>query len=167
MVLKPTSGLNTVSSFYLESENKDQIIFNMINKHDNDYNVAMQSNFFYQGNVSYVNAKYHSYYGRLSQNWNKYSIIWFPEYYEWRFNNVLLRRLNKNETDNFPDAPSRIKFSLSEGIEPWSGRGIKWNHAPFEYQILSVQRQCNSNSNSNSRISIFMILITIVLIFIL
>lgn len=151
-ILKVSRGVNIFSSFYLESQNKDKVIFNMMHSRGNEHNTVIQSNFFYQGNETNINAKYHSVYGSLSQNWYKYTIAWFPDYYEWRINNVLLRRLNKNEIDNFPDSPSHIKFSIWEGAKPWAGRGVRWNQAPFEYQILSVQLHCYDTFTSNDSV---------------
>jgi hypothetical protein len=117
----------------------------MIHNNGNNENAVIQTNFFYQGNMVYDNnAKYYYPTELLSQSYNKYSIVWFPEYYEWRFNDLILRRLNKNDTDIFPDSPSRIKFSISEaGPSIWAGTsGIQWDEAPFEYEINSVQLRC-------------------------
>jgi hypothetical protein len=139
---KASNGIHVISSFYIESENKDQVIFNVHN--DNDEN-SIETNFFYEGNM--VNVKYNYPTELLSETYNKYTIVWFPDYYEWRFNDLILRRMNKNDTDTFPDAPSSIKFSI------WTGTsGIQWDEAPFEYYISSVQLRCPDAFISNNSI---------------
>ena len=139
---KASTGNNVISSFYIESENKDQVIFNVHNGNDEN---SIETNFFYHGNM--VNVKYHYPIELLSETYNKYTIVWFPEYYEWRFNDLILRRMNKNDTDTFPDAPSSIKFSI------WTGTsGIQWDEAPFEYYISSVQLRCPDAFISNNSI---------------
>ena len=143
-ILKVSNGSNVISAFYIESDNKDQVVFNIIHNQGNDKNAVIESNFFYQGNLIYdINAEYYYPIELLSQTYNKYTLIWMPDFYEWRLNDILLRRLNKNETINFPDSPSRIKFSIWEGPPSnWAGPGIQWNQSQFEYQILSVKLSC-------------------------
>ena len=139
---KASNGINVISSFYIETENKDQVIFNVHNGNDEN---SIETNFFYYGNM--VNVKYHYPTELLSETYNKYTIVWFPDYYEWRFNDLILRRMNKNDTDTFPDAPSSIKFSI------WTGTsGIQWDEAPFEYYISSVQLRCPDAFISNNSI---------------
>ena len=152
---KVSNGVNVISSFYIESENKDQVIFNMVHNNGNSENAVIETNFFYQGNIVYDNnVKYHYPTELLSESYNKYTIVWFPDYYEWRFNDLILRRLNKNDTDIFPDDPSNIKFSIWEaGPSIWAGKsGIQWDEAPFEYYITFVQLRCPDAFISNNSI---------------
>lgn len=164
--LKISKGVNVISSFYIESEDKNQIMFNMVN---NKNNVIVETNFFYKGNGEISNARYYYPNEILSETYNKYSILWLPDYYEWRFNNLLIRRLYKNQTANFPDSPSIVKFSIST-------EGIDWSQAPFEYAIESVRLQCPitfilndkitykekvQSESSKNVLSIFMLVITI------
>jgi hypothetical protein len=135
--LKISEGVNVISSFYIESEDKNQIMFNMVNNNKN--NIIIESNFFYKGNAVIGSARYYYPNEILSETYNKYSILWLPDYYEWRFNNLLIRRLYKNQTANFPDSPSIVKFSIST---EWKNDGIVWSQTPFEYAIKSVKLQC-------------------------
>jgi beta-glucanase (GH16 family) len=134
--LKISEGVNVISSFYIESEDKNQIMFNMVN---NKNNIIIETNFFYKGNAVIGSARYYYPNEILSETYNKYSILWLPDYYEWRFNNLLIRRLYKNQTANFPDSPSIVKFSIST---EWKNEGIVWSQTPFEYAIKSVKLQC-------------------------
>jgi hypothetical protein len=131
--LKISEGVNVISSFYIESEDKNQIMFNMVN------NIIIETNFFYKGNAVIGSARYYYPNEILSETYNKYSILWLPDYYEWRFNNLLIRRLYKNQTANFPDSPSIVKFSI---LTEWKNEGIVWSQTPFEYAIKSVKLQC-------------------------
>ena len=164
--LKISKGVNVISSFYIESEDKNQIMFNMVN---NKNNVIVETNFFYKGNGEISNARYYYPNEILSETYNKYSILWLPDYYEWRFNNLLIRRLYKNQTANFPDSPSIVKFSIST-------ESIDWSQAPFEHTIESVRLQCPitfilndkiiykekvQSESSKNVLSIFMLVITI------
>ena len=127
----------------------------MVHNNGNSENAVIETNFFYQGNIVYDNnVKYHYPTELLSESYNKYTIVWFPDYYEWRFNDLILRRLNKNDTDIFPDDPSNIKFSIWEaGPSIWAGKsGIQWDEAPFEYYITFVQLRCPDAFISNNSI---------------
>jgi len=164
--LKISKGVNVISSFYIESEDKNQIMFNMVN---NKNNIIIETNFFYKGNGAVSNARYYYPNEILSETYNKYSILWLPDYYEWRFNNLLIRRLYKNQTANFPDSPSIVKFSISK-------ESTDWTQVPYEYVIESVRLQCPitfilndkitykekvQNESSKNVLSIFMLVITI------
>jgi hypothetical protein len=164
--LKISKGINVISSFYIESEDKNQIMFNMVN---NKNNIIIETNFFYKGNDAVSNARYYYPNEILSETYNKYSILWLPDYYEWRFNNLLIRRLYKNQTANFPDSPSIVKFSISK-------ESTDWTQVPYEYAIESVRLQCPitfilndkitykekvQNESSKNVLSIFMLVITI------
>ena len=78
---------------------------------------TIETNFSYKGKIRNRMAEYYSPNRILSETYNKYSLLWLPEYYEWRFNNILLRRLYKNETNSFPDSPSIINFSIRESMD--------------------------------------------------
>jgi hypothetical protein len=122
-----------MESLDLDKLDKNQIMFNMVN------NIIIETNFFYKGNAVIGSARYYYPNEILSETYNKYSILWLPDYYEWRFNNLLIRRLYKNQTANFPDSPSIVKFSI---LTEWKNEGIVWSQTPFEYAIKSVKLQC-------------------------
>jgi len=145
--LKISKGVNVISSFYIESDDKNQIMFNMVN---NNKNNIIETNFFYKGNNAISNARYYYPQEILSETYNKYSILWLPDYYEWRFNNLLLRRLYKNQTINFPDSPSRIKFSI---LTEWKNQGMEWTQSPFEYEINFIKLRCPITFISNNTIT--------------
>ena len=85
----------------------------------------------------------------MSETFNKYSIIWFQTYYEWRLNDVLLRTLSINDTINFPNSPSRVKISIWEGpVSKWAGTGIQWSQTSFS-SFLSSLKITNISNNYN------------------
>ena len=146
--IKPSKGLNVINGFYIQADNGDAVIFNIIQNNQNK-NSTIETNFYYSGNLTYdVNAQYHEPDIILSETFNKYSIIWFPTYYEWRLNDVLLRRLNITDTVIFPDSPSKVKLSIWEGDSSmWAGPGIQWTQAPFKTQLSSLNIRCNNSKN--------------------
>jgi beta-glucanase (GH16 family) len=142
--IKPSKGVNVITSFYIEADNGDMVNFNIIQNKERD-NSIIETNF-YKGNISYnLNSKYYETSIILYDTFNKYSIIWFPTYYEWRLNDILLRRVNKLDINNFPNSPSKVKFSIWEaGPSVLAGPGIEWDKSPFNTELLSLNIYCNN-----------------------
>jgi len=152
-IIKPSKGANVITSFYIEADNGDMVNFNIIQNKERD-NSIIETNF-YKGNITYdLNSKYYETPIILYDTFNKYSIIWFPTYYEWRLNDILLRRLNKLYINNFPNSPSKVKFSIWEaGPSVLAGPGIEWDKAPFNTELLSLNIYCNNTytpTNTNT-----------------
>jgi len=146
--IKASKGLNVVTGFYIEADTGDIVNLNIIQNQDNK-NSIIETNFFYNGNYIYnANAQYHETSIVLSDTFNTYSIVWFPTYYEWRLNDILLRTLNMNDTDTFPNSPSRVKLSIWEGpTSTWAGTGIQWIQGPFSSVLSSLSVNCNQATN--------------------
>jgi len=140
--LKVSPGSNIVSSFILMADNGDEIDFEFVGKDDN----VIQTNFFYKGVPIYdKNAKFYDAKKKLSDSFNTFTIIWTPEYYEWKFNNLTLRRLFKNATVNFPDSLSHVQFGIwRANPSNWAGWGVNWADSPFEYSIDWIKVNCNA-----------------------
>ena len=146
--MKASEGNNVVTAFYLKAENGDEVDFEMVRNRTN-LNRVIQTVFYYRGVPLYeVNAQYFIANNTLSQNYNKYTIVWKPDYYEWKFNDILLRRTTRNETDTYPDSLSSIKITVWEAKPSrWAGPGINWNQQPFVLSIKSIEVVCYNNSN--------------------
>jgi beta-glucanase (GH16 family) len=152
-VLKVAKGVNVISAFYIEADNGDMVVFNII-QNDKNKNSMIETNFFYQGNMIYdVNAEFFTSNTILYDTFNTYTIIWYPTYYEWRLNNVLLRRLDIQNTLTFPNSPSKVKLSIWEGpVSSWAGPGIDWtqNSTYFsELSSLAITNYCSGNYSRN------------------
>jgi len=148
VVMKVSEGNNVVTAFYIKAENGDEVDFEMV-RNRTDLNRVMQTVFYYRGIPLYeVNAQYFIANNTLSQNYNKYTIVWKPDYYEWKFNDMLLRRTTRNDTDTYPDSLSNIKISVWEAKPSrWAGPGINWNQQPFVLSIKSIEVVCDNSRN--------------------
>jgi beta-glucanase (GH16 family) len=87
----------------------------------------------------------------LADFYNTYTIHWTPDHYEWRFNNNTLRKLYKNQTQNYPDDTSKIQFGIWEAQpSSWAGPGIDLKEQPFVLSIESIQVSCFNTTTSNT-----------------
>jgi len=148
-ILKVSKGVNVINGFYIEADNGDMVVFNIIQNIENK-NSIIETNFFYKGNLLYdINAQYFTSDIILYDTFNTYSIVWYPTYYEWRLNNILLRTLTIYDTDSYPDSPSKVKLSIWEGpVSIWAGPGIKWDQTSFyTTTILSLKITDNCLTN--------------------
>lgn len=153
--MKIAKGSNVVSSFILLAKNGDEIDFEFVqNSTQNDRGTDLiQTNYFYRGIPIYdKNAKMFKTKNILSDKFHTYSLKWDPSYYEWYFDNKLLRRLSKNSTKNYPDTLSSIQFGIWEAQpSSWAGNGINWNNSPFNFDISSIKISCPYNKNNKTK----------------
>jgi len=154
IIMKTPKGLNVITSFYIESEDGYIINFNIINKDNNTLSVIDTN--IYNLNLNDVNVNSIEYPQPVivTETFNKYSLIWTPSYYEWRINDVILRRSNKNEINYFPDFQSKIRLSLWEAPSSiWAGPGIQWQNAPFILIVSKIDIICYNPIVNNGSIN--------------
>ena len=159
ITMKTPKGLNVITSFYIKSEDGYIINFNIINKDNNALSIIDTN--IYNLNLNDVNINSIEYPQPVvvTETFNKYSLIWTPSYYEWRINDVMLRRSNKNEINYFPDFQSKIYLSLWEAPSSvWAGPGINWQNAPFmiivsKFDITCYNPNINNSTTNNSTIN--------------
>ena len=138
--LQIAPGSNVITAFILMAENGDEIDFEFVGKDTN----VIQTNYFYKGKPIYnIHAMYFGVNRNLTSTFNRYTIHWTPEYYEWRVNGRTLRKLFKNETIEYPETPSSIQIGIWNA-EPskWAGLGVDWNDAPFAVRVSSIKVTC-------------------------
>lgn len=147
-MMKVSRGPNIVSSFILMADNGDEIDFEFVGKD----NTVVQTNFFYKGIPIYdKNAKFYNTFKDLTSTFNTYKILWTPDYYQWIYNDHVLRTLYKNATNTFPNSPSYIQFGiwLAQNSK-WAGNGPNWSLAPFNISIHHIKINCDyQNVNKN------------------
>ena len=145
VTMKVSVGSSIVSSFILFSDDTlDEIDFEFVqNKPYPNRNI--QTTFYYRGIPLYnVNDLYIDTGINLAYSFNTYTIIWDKEFYEWRFNDIFLRRTYKNETTNYPDSLSNVKISIWQHIPSvWSGPETNLNDAPFITSVSAINITCN------------------------
>jgi beta-glucanase (GH16 family) len=146
--MKTSVGNSIVSAFVLFSdETSDEVDFEFV-QNKNYPNRKIQTTFYYHGIPLYkVNDLYIDTGVNLSYTYNTYTYVWTKEYYEWRFNNIFLRRLYKNKTVNYPDSLSNIQISIWQH-EPsdWSGPATNLKDGPFILSISSINITCPSTT---------------------
>jgi beta-glucanase (GH16 family) len=146
VTLKTSYGNNIVNAFYLKAPNGDEIDFEMV-MNKTIPNRTIQTAFYYRGIPLYeVNARYFMTDKPLSDVYNKYTIVWMPDYYEWRLNDTLLSRVNRFDTNTYPDTISSIKITIWD-TKPgrWGGPGVNWNQQPFVLSISAIEVKCSNN----------------------
>jgi beta-glucanase (GH16 family) len=150
--MKIAKGSNIVSSFILLAKNGDEIDFEFVQNNTNPTDLV-QTNYFYRGIPIYdKNAKMYHTKKILSNNFHTYSLKWDPLYYEWYFDNFLLRRLYKNQTQNYPDSISSVQFGIWEASPSnWAGNGTDWSQKMFNFDISSIKVSCKNSSNIPSK----------------
>lgn len=144
VTFKASYGNNIVSAFYLKAENGDEVDFEMV-MNKTIPNRTIQTAFYYRGIPLYeVNARYFITDRPLSDVYNKYTIVWTPDYYEWRLNNTLLNRVSRFDTNTYPNTISSIKLTIWN-TKPgrWGGPGVNWNQQPFVLSISAIEIKCN------------------------
>jgi beta-glucanase (GH16 family) len=144
VTMRMSPGSNVVSSFILMAENGDEIDFEFVGKDGN----LIQTNYFYKGVLIYdKNAKFYKVPKNLSTSFEKYTIHWSPDYYEWKYNGYTLRQLFRNQTKNFPDSRSKVQFGIWQAQPSnWAGPGILWNQEPFNVTITNITISCHSQN---------------------
>ena len=150
--MKIAKGSNIVSSFILLAKNGDEIDFEFVQNNTNPTDLV-QTNYFYRGIPIYdKNAKMYHTKKILSNNFHTYSLKWDPLYYEWYFDNFLLRRLYKNQTQNYPDSISSVQFGIWEAPpSTWAGNGTDWSQKIFNFDISSIKVSCKNSSDIPSK----------------
>jgi beta-glucanase (GH16 family) len=174
VMMKTSVGNSIVSAFVLFSdETKDEVDFEFV-QNKKFPNQMIQTTFYYRGIPLYnVNDLYINTTINLAYTYNKYTFVWGRDFYEWKFNDKFLRRLNRNDTKTYPDSLSNVKISIWQH-EPsrWSGPATNLKDGPFILSISSINITCqetqmfnnNSVSIDNFIPSLFLFLFIFILI---
>ncbi len=143
-IFKTSVGNSIVSAFQLFSpDTLDEIDFEFV-QNTQLRNQKIQTTFYYKGIPLYkVNDLYIHTGIDLAYTYNKYTYLWNENYYEWRFNDKIIRRVYRNDTNTYPDSLSNIKFSIWQH-EPseWSGPQTNLADGPFILSISSISVSC-------------------------
>lgn len=129
--IKAASGLGIISSFYLQSDDLDEIdvaeVFG-----NNVY--EFQTNFFIKGNTTtWDRGAYHPLPNPL-ENFNRYTMEWTPDVIKWFINDQLVRTLDSSNKYGIPKSPMKVKLSLWAGGDPGNSKGtIDWAGAISNY----------------------------------
>ncbi|KAF2667320.1 concanavalin A-like lectin/glucanase [Microthyrium microscopicum] len=145
VVMRSAPGAGIVSSFVMESDDLDEIDWEMIGSHTGD----VQSNYFGKGNTTtYDRGAFHAVQNPAS-TFTKYSVDWTADRTQWLINDQVVRTLNFADAvggKNYPQTPMNIRLGNwvagtpgnSQGTIDWAGGIADMSKGPFNMIVQSV-----------------------------
>ncbi|RCK64924.1 Extracellular glycosidase CRH12 [Candida viswanathii] len=141
--IKGASGRGIISSFYLQSDDLDEI--DVVEIFGSDP-FEFQTNFFVKGNVSnYDRGKYHQMHPSPLSGFHKYGVEWKPDLITWFLDDKPVRMLGRRNRHGMPCSPMFLKFSLwsadenDEGTIAWAGGVASFSDGPFAMHIKNLE----------------------------
>ncbi|KAH3673241.1 hypothetical protein WICPIJ_009860 [Wickerhamomyces pijperi] len=142
VVMKAAPGRGVVSSFYLQSDDLDEIDLEWIGSD----NTEVQTNYFSKGNTStYDRGQFHGVY-EPQQTFHNYTIDWTNEALTWYLDGQVLRVLRNDSASGYPQSPMYIMSGVWAGGDPdnapgtiqWAGGLTDFTQAPFSMCVKKV-----------------------------
>ncbi|KAI5958711.1 uncharacterized protein KGF55_005709 [Candida pseudojiufengensis] len=142
--IKGSFGPGIVSSFYLQSDDLDEIdIAEILGGDPFNY----QTNYFIKGNVTtYDRARYHKLNKSPLNEFYTYGVEWTPKMITWYLNGEPVRQLNRLNKQGYPSSPMVVKLSLwsgettqDQGTIAWSRGLTDYNNGPFMMHIKNLK----------------------------
>lgn len=138
-------GKGIILSFYLQSDDRDEIDVAEI---FGGNHLLFQTNYFSKGDVS-TNGK-GIYVGLESSplyNYHRYGLNWTTKEIMWTVDGSVVRHVKREDTDDFPVSPMKIKFSLwvggdtenEPGTVTWAGGRTDFSEAPFQMYVRNIR----------------------------
>ncbi|KAF3990035.1 hypothetical protein FT663_02314 [Candidozyma haemuli var. vulneris] len=143
VLMKAAPGKGIVSSFFLMSDDLDEIDIELLGADDTQF----QSNYFSKGNTeTYDRGEYHSTPGSPQDNYFNYTIVWTENEVVWYLEGTPVRTLSSDNKQGFPQSPSYIKAGIWAGGDPsnepgtieWAGGSTDYSKAPFTMHIKKL-----------------------------
>ncbi|CAK9441020.1 uncharacterized protein LODBEIA_P48890 [Lodderomyces beijingensis] len=154
VVMKAAPGQGIVSSFFLQSDDLDEIDIELFGGD----NYEFQSNYFVKGSTTtYDRGEYHDIHNPVGQ-YNSYVLDWNSERLNWIFNKQVMRTLHKDGPQGYPQSPMKIFAGIWAGGDPsnapgtiaWAGGNPDYSQAPFSMHIQSITAIDYSTGDSYS-----------------
>lgn len=142
VVLKSASGQGIISSFYLQSDDLDEIDLEWFGGDGSQ----MQSNYFSKGDTTtYDRGGYHNM-ADPRADFHNYTLDWNKDSLSWYIDGNLVRTLLSNDPSGYPQSPMRVYFGIwaggdstnSQGTIEWAGGLTDYSQAPFSMGIKSL-----------------------------
>lgn len=139
--LKSAAGTGIISSFYLQSDDLDEIDLEWMGTRS-----QLQSNYFSKGDTStYDRGEYHDMPDPRA-DFHNYTLDWNEDTLSWYIDGKLVRTLSKDSPSGYPQTPMRIYFGIWAGGDPsnakgtieWAGGLTDYSQAPFSMHIKSI-----------------------------
>ncbi|ODV59662.1 glycoside hydrolase family 16 protein, partial [Ascoidea rubescens DSM 1968] len=150
-IIKTSSGQGIISSFFLQSDDGDEIDIEWIGGERD----KVQTNFFSKGNVTtYSRGQTHKVIGH-SESFHKYTIDWKKEELNWYIDDKLVRSVKNNTDERYPCSAMSLMVGIWAGGDPgnevgtiqWAGGETDFDKAPFS---MFVKRIVVSDYSSGS-----------------
>ncbi|ONH76226.1 putative glycosidase CRH1 [Pichia kudriavzevii] len=154
VLLKSASGQGIVSSFYLQSDDKDEIDFEWLGGDG----TQMQSNFFSKGDTTtYDRGEYHNM-ADPRADFHNYTLEWNENSCSWYIDGTVVRTLSSDSSQGYPQTPMRLFFGIWAGGDPsnqpgtieWAGGETDYSDAPFSMHIKNLVVSDYSTGSSYS-----------------
>lgn len=131
VVMQAAAGQGIVSSFYLQSDDLDEIDIEMLGGDDTQF----QSNFFSKGNVeTYDRGEFHTVSPNPLENFHTYTIDWSKDQLTWSLDGEVVRTLLPNNPQGYPQTPMYIMGGIWAGGDSSNEPGtIEWAGGPTTY----------------------------------
>ncbi|CAH2355227.1 extracellular glycosidase Crh11p [[Candida] railenensis] len=153
--MKAGNGTGIISSFYLQSDDLDEIDIELFGSDTTQF----QSNFFSKGNTTtYDRGVYSNTPSSPQDSYLNYTIVWTSTKLEWWLEGTLTRTLLSTNSEGFPQTPMFIETGIwaggdasnAEGTIEWAGGSTDYSQAPFSMSINKLLVEDYSTGTSYS-----------------
>lgn len=142
VILKAGKGQGIISSFYLQSDDLDEIDLEWVGGDGTQF----QSNYFSKGNTAtYDRGEFHTV-AAPQEQYHNYTIDWTKEQLVWYLDGQVVRVLANTTSEGYPQTPMYIMMGIWAGGDPsnapgtieWAGGLTDYSQAPFTMNIKNV-----------------------------
>lgn len=142
VILKAANGTGIVSSFYLQSDDLDEIDLEWLGGDT----TQVQSNYFSKGNTTtHDRGGYHTVESPQTE-FHNYTIDWSEEETVFYIDGTVVRTISNDTSSGYPQSPMYIVAGLWAGGDPdnsagtieWAGGETDYTQAPFVMYIKNV-----------------------------
>ncbi|QHS73492.1 transglycosylase [Saccharomyces paradoxus] len=142
VILKAANGTGIVSSFYLQSDDLDEIDIEWVGGD----NTQFQSNFFSKGDTTtYDRGEFHGV-DTPTDKFHNYTLDWAMDKTTWYLDGESVRVLSNTSSEGYPQSPMYLMMGIWAGGDPdnaagtieWAGGETDYNDAPFTMYIEKV-----------------------------
>ncbi|CCD23963.1 glycoside hydrolase family 16 protein NDAI_0C03030 [Naumovozyma dairenensis CBS 421] len=142
VILKAGSGTGIISSFYLQSDDLDEIDIEWVGGDGTQF----QSNYFSKGSVvTYDRGEFHTVSSPQTE-YHNYTLDWAMDKTTWYLDGTPVRVLPNTTSEGYPQTPMYIMMGIWAGGDPsnepgtieWAGGLTDYSQAPFTMGIKRV-----------------------------
>lgn len=142
VVLKAASGQGIISSFYLQSDDLDEIDLEWFGGDASQ----VQTNYFAKGDTTtYDRGGYHNM-ADPRADYHNYTIEWNQNALSWYVDGINVRTLLSSDPRGYPQSPMRLYFGIWAGGDPtnnegtieWAGGETDYTQVPFSMYIKNL-----------------------------